>query len=692
MKYKDLFQSENEQVMERYELAMERVEQIPNETSVQEPYRDYFIQVANFICEIKKLYAMVVNEELEKLSLAELELLNKRLYEDIIGENYNHSYANPAYATEKLGTPYGKILAFLYTEIRGFIPYAYECRLTDITIYLELFIEIYNTFEEEDEYTHKDIKKSIYYFVSDYLDVTTLYRIRELVDPDLSFAKDIIMNWDLTDLRYLYQFGEYITTNEIETAKFLNSLSEEEVKAMADTYTSGYARGFEIARIDLSEKKTVGIRYRIGFERMLRYAIENFRAMGLEPIIYRYALNSVNKRQHLKIGYSATSPNRQYDYDHRFDNGLYLDKAFVERRLVCTKQAYETYKTLAKDFAGPAVIEIFGETTFYPENKEDAITLDEKQQKLYATYNRDNSILTNEYMDSTKTSFTIISYPIPEIGERFKEIFADTVKVNTLDNDTYNDIQQIIIDTLDSGDYVHILGSGENKTDLVVKLYELKDRDKETIFENCTANVNIPVGEVFTSPMLTGTNGVLHVTKVFLNGLEYRDLSLTFENGKIAKYSCKNFDNEAANQKFVKENLLYNNDTLPMGEFAIGTNTTAYVMGRKYDINDKLPILIAEKTGPHFAVGDTCYKMSEDHKVYNPDGKEIVARDNEVSILRKTDMDQAYFSCHTDITIPYDELLEISVFTKAGEKTEIIRDGRFVLPGTEFLNEAFKEM
>lgn len=55
-------------------------------------------------------------------------------------------------------------------------------------------------------------------------------------------------------------------------------------------------------------------------------------------------------------------------------------------------------------------------------------------------------------------------------------------------------------------------------------------------------------------------------------------------------------------------------------------------------------------------MGDTCYSQAEDVKVYNPDGKEIIARENEVSALRKTDMQKAYFNCHTDITIPYHEL------------------------------------
>ena len=103
-----------------------------------------------------------------------------------------------------------------------------------------------------------------------------------------------------------------------------------------------------------------------------------------------------------------------------------------------------------------------------------------------------------------------------------------------------------------------------------------------------------------------------------------------------------------------------------------------------------MPILIAEKMGPHFAVGDTCYSWSENIKVYNPNGKEIVARDNSVSIQRKEDVSKAYFYCHTDITIPYEELKSITVVTKSGEEIALLENGRFVLPGTEILNEPLK--
>ena len=95
------------------------------------------------------------------------------------------------------------------------------------------------------------------------------------------------------------------------------------------------------------------------------------------------------------------------------------------------------------------------------------------------------------------------------------------MKINTLDYKQYQRIQQTLIDALDAGSSVHIRGCKENRTDLKVQLYRLFDAARQTIFENCVADVNIPVGEVFTSPVLEGTNGLLHVTRVFLNGLEY---------------------------------------------------------------------------------------------------------------------------------------------------------------------------
>ena len=465
-------------------------------------------------------------------------------------------------------------------------------------------------------------------------------------------------------------------------------LDEKTIKLMADTYTEGYRIGFIKGNKDISKKKVVNIVYPLGFEKMIKLAIANFEAMGLKPAIMRTAHSIFHKNGMGISGFYSDSPNKQFDFDHKEDQALILDKKLISRKLEAIGKAHEACRELAKAHGGPAWVEVFGENPFVPKVKKEAIAFDEKQQKLEAAYRVKTSQLINEYIPGEERSFTIIAFPVPEIGAHYEAIMQETIALNTLDYETYESIQQTIIDTLDLGESVIVRGMGENRTDLKVALYPLQNPEKETIFENCVADVNIPVGEVFTSPVLKGTEGILHVTKVYLSQLEYKDLSITFTDGMVTDYSCSNFSTAEENKKYIKDNILFHHESLPMGEFAIGTNTTAYVMARKYHIQDKLPILIGEKTGPHFAVGDTCYSHGEEVAVFNPDGKEIVARDNEISLLRKTDVEKAYFGCHTDITIPYDELGEVSVVTKGGEVIPIILEGRFVLKGTEGLNEA----
>ncbi|MBS5419715.1 MAG: aminopeptidase, partial [Roseburia sp.] len=331
--------------------------------------------------------------------------------------------------------------------------------------------------------------------------------------------------------------------------------------------------------------------------------------------------------------------------------------------------------------------ETFGEKPFSPKAVPEAPAYCEEQRELALQYDSRSGQITNEYIKGEERSFTIIAYPVPEIGPKYEEIFDEVIRINTLDAKLYEKDQQTMIDALDQGEKVRVIGKGENRTDMEIRLWSLKDARKETIFENCVADVNIPVGEVFTSPVLKGTTGKLFVSQVYLNELKYLNLEIDFEDGVIRDYTCTNFEKEEECRKYIKENVLMNHETLPMGEFAIGTNTTAYRMARDFDIADKLPILIAEKTGPHFAVGDTCYSHEEDMVTYNPDGKQIVARENDFSKLRSEDMSKAYFNCHTDITIPYDELDKITVIRKDGTTEDIISDGRFVLAGIEELNK-----
>lgn len=667
---------ENIEISERFELVSDRVKGIVYETTVEQPFRDFFIKEAQFLLTVFNLYEQVQYGDYDKFSLKELEEKNEILYGEL-KDHYEESYLNPAYAHKMLGEECGKELSWLAVKLRNSIIPAMIQRLSDIVIYAELFVEIYNIFENSDS-RKKDIHSAIYWFEHDYSEVFLEHSFREMLDENCSVYLDIVMYSDLDDDRYLYRYGRNITENEKKTRRLLQTFSEEEIEAMAATYTEGYRKGFELAGKDLSKKGTVEIRYAVGFERMIRAAVRQFEKMGLHAIIRTK-------------GVETTPVNRQYLYDHQNDEGLFLDKNIVGRRLEVTRNVFEKYKEQAAKMAGPAVLEIFGEDGFTPVNKPENITLTEKQQKLNVEYNNEYVQIYYQYIPGEERSFTIIAYPVAEIGSDYEQIFRETMRINNLDPELYGKIQDKIIQALDQAEYVIVRGKGENCTDMKVNLHELKDPQKQTNFENCLADVNIPLGEVFTSPVLTGTEGILNVSRVYLNGLKYINLKIWFKEGKTYKFTCDNFETEEENQKFIRENLLYFHESLPIGEFAIGTNTTAYAMADKYDIVYKMPILIVEKMGPHFAVGDTCYSHEEEEKTYNPDGKEIIAKENEISALRKEDMQKAYFGCHTDITIPYEEIGEITAVCADGRRIPVIQDGRFVLAGTEELNKPFDE-
>lgn len=223
-----------EELKERYDLAYGRLVEM-----IEEPKKgaagDYFTLAASFLVSIQELLEHVEEKFWTKWDLARIQKYYDSLYRPILSEHYEASYMNPAYASSKLGLELGRKFSFVAAECMMAIPYAFEGRLEEITAMMELMLElygIYNTYvdTEEEELLDKEIFEAIYWYVSDYCDVTVQNRIREQVDPSLDFATKIVMESDLTDLRYLYAYGEYIGDNELETAAFLQSLPKKKFK------------------------------------------------------------------------------------------------------------------------------------------------------------------------------------------------------------------------------------------------------------------------------------------------------------------------------------------------------------------------------------------------------------------------------------------------------------------------------
>ncbi len=640
-------------------------------------FNKYFYKAAQWIEKAVDYEEKFNDHYLESTSFENLLKENNEFFHELKPGNYKTSYGNPEFCIEKLGDGMGQLFSFLYAGLREYVGYAVTHQRSKIEAYNHVFVMVYEKIHSGN-YDYEEIKGIIKKFQKDYLMDFCEESTAEMLSGAINKYADIAEKADLSDLKYLFKYGKYISENEIQYANFLLRYDENKIKQMSKLTVDAFLYSFKRDNKDMKNRNAVRLVYNIGQEPLLKHLISELKSRGYEPFTTMV---------------ETTKVNRQYPYDHRFDNAIYLDQDFAKLQMECYEKGMEANKGIVDKYCGIIYFENFGESAFSPEDKKDNLKLSEEQSKLLHRINSFNGTVRNKYIPKEESSFCMIAFPTPEIGERFEEIFEDILRINTLDNGEYELLQQKIVDALDRADYVHIKGKGKNRTDIKVKCFEIKNPEKETNFLNCTADANIPVGEVYTTPKLEGTNGILHIEDTYLEGLKYTDLELTFQDGYVVEYNCRNFNNPEENKKYIEENLLFPHKTLPLGEFAIGTNTLAHVVAKKYDILNIMPVLIVEKMGPHFAIGDTCYSKCEDLPVYNMlDHKEIISRDNEKSIIRKTDEEAAYTYCHTDITLPYESILFISAVMCNSDKVDIIREGKFVLPGTESLNKYLDEL
>ena len=314
------------EIKERYELVKERIQAMASEDSVNSKYKEYFDSLTKFILYNIDLYE---NNCYRDASMEKLQEVNENLYSDL-SEKYDICVGNPDYMDKIDAGDVAPYLLYLYGRIRNITEYVYKGKSEEITVLMELFAQVYNIFEDE-EVSVSSLKEAIYYFAYDYADVFAFNRVKEITDVENKFYINIVMESDLDDLRYLYQYGRYISDNELKIAEYLNSLSQDEIDSIARTYTEGYRKGFIAGKKDLSIKDRVSIGYAIGFERVVKSAISQFDAMGVKPVMRTIAV-------------SSTAANKQYSFDHKFDQAVYFDKAYSDRELAVMKTAFEEFK------------------------------------------------------------------------------------------------------------------------------------------------------------------------------------------------------------------------------------------------------------------------------------------------------------------------------------------------------------
>ena len=467
---------------------------------------------------------------------------------------------------------------------------------------------------------------------------------------------------------WMEEYGLPVTETDKKMMRFWFGLEKEKLQAMGKSIADAFLHGFISQSRDRRERKRVRFFYQIGQEALAREVVKALKEKGLTPVITApHTLHALN----------------QWQADHQFDHSVVMDEELFQAEWKAYETAMYFYEKELKDTCGMIGIDQFGMESVIYTHGEHALQPDEGSRNWKTKLEQKKRDLESQWIRPSEISFCKVAFPNLLVGERFEEIFEDFFQMNVEESEPFEKLQQVLIDGLDTCDIAEIKGCNGNETDIRISLWPIKDPTKETKFLNCGGDLNIPYGEVFTTPKLAGTTGLYHVEEICLKGIFYHDLRLTFQDGWVVDANCRE------GKEYVMNRLLYPNEKITMGEFAVGSNTKAYAIAHKYQLGDRLPILIYEKMGPHIAIGDPCFARSEDAPIYNMyDHKEMVCRENEITAERNT-KENIYFGNHVDITLPYHQVEYLRGIRKDGTIVSFIENGRFVLKGTEGLNIGF---
>lgn len=581
--------------------------------------------------------------------------------------DYEDSILNPEKAFEKWNE-LGPIYSTFQSELIG-IYEDISLDKKDLRLKKEdLFSKVEEFFKSKGSL--KEAEKIWKDYLIDSAEVKALDSVASMVNlgPNNYYEK-ILFKSNKDSFRWLGLYGLPISEIEEEMARFWYSISEDRLIELANIIADAFLHGFISQSRDRGQRRRVRFYYQIGQEALAKQVVLALKDKGLQAVVTKpkslYGLN-------------------QYKADHQFDKWFLLDEELYKALFDAHEKAMFTYEEELKDTCGMIGIDQFGSEPLIVTPSEKANSLSKEATKWFRKLANKQGEMEAQWIKPSEISFCKVAFPNMLIGDDFEEIFEEFFQLNSAVSEPYELLQQKLIDELDKCTDARIKGYKGNDTDLTVQFWPILDPDRQTKFLNCGGDLNIPYGEIFTTPKLTGTNGVFHVKEISLRGVFYNDLHLEFKDGLISEYDC------AEGKKYLEENLLHPDKRLTIGEFAIGTNTRAYSIAEKYGIGPRLPILIYEKMGPHIAIGDPCFARSEDAPIFNMyDKKEMTSRANEVT-MERGDNSNVYFGKHVDITLPYNEVEYLKGIKKDGSEVFIIKEGRFVLDGVEGLNEGLE--
>lgn len=189
-----------------------------------------------------------------------------------------------------------------------------------------------------------------------------------------------------------------------------------------------------------------------------------------------------------------------------------------------------------------------------------SMELSDIDKSIMQTYTRLYSYPVHHELRVNHTNWVVLRWPtegMAQLAKMSTKAFEDFYfKVCTLDYAKMDKAMDALEELINKTDMVRITAVD---TDISFSI-------KGIGAEKCSGQRNIPDGEIYTAPVKNSVNGYIHYnTPSIEQGIEFKDVKLTFKNGKIVEATAS--DNEAVNKIFdTDEGSRY------VGEFAFGVN------------------------------------------------------------------------------------------------------------------------
>jgi len=737
--YEEFYKLYNNKTEARYRELRSYMEKHVSEMIVsgEKNFRDRMLRYSKYWGEYL-VYACDLEEKrgtdyLKYASLQELKEEQKKLYQDLTAEGYTTGFAGLSNMSNQ-AREVGLALSMFSVLFLKASEDAVKHRRFRLLKLMDLYVELHKRISGRGQVKAEPLISLYQDFIRRDLAEMEAILLTEAINPADAYLTDIVAEHNLMEPYYLYEMGLPVGETELGWQKVFREMDEDLVRDAASALADGFEmdqkskepsrpyRRYNDGEDYTIRRKVVAIDYPAGAEILARCVAEKLREKDYVPFIRKAETMAVHP---------------SFMREHKGDPMRFpVDEAESLTKQTAEKCAAEN-EALLKGLAGSISIlqgveavrmvaeprgkgpggrpqRLFGRYSFRQSEK--------KAQEVEALKQCFRNVIA-EKGDLSQCSHISMILPAYQASETFAKKVAGYLKL-AAEKIYAERPQQVLCDVLDKGSFVYLEGRDDNETDLLVALQPIADPQTDTNFLSDSGNGILPGGSVYTIPQLGETNGLLHLKEAKAAGVVFRNLKLTFEEGMICDYSCENFENPAEGRQLIRNKLLRGTDKLPISELAVGTNTEAYKSLKTEEWQD-LEGLLRRSLMPSIVIGEEpeglrgAVRFSDGvKKNVMPPSKAEVVKEAELSAPAPEGSEKPAGETENGgeapqaapagkensrpqeeekpaerrakvswrLSIPFESIGQLSVISEEGVRTDIMREGVFVLIGTDHLN------